>query len=90
MLVGMFVHTFEDDGTLRWQGHIKNCDGQMCLVQLFSWMTGGPTNVVAMRVDEMYSDKVKLYPDQDSWIEAHLIYEKRKRVEYERNRKPLQ
>lgn len=43
-------------------------DGQRVLVQLFSWMMGEPTDVVAYSRDELYGSEVKLFADRDAWI----------------------
>jgi hypothetical protein len=68
-LVGMFLHTFNERG-LHYQGQIIGTDGDLVLVQLFSWMTGDATTVEPMTKEFLYSEKCKLYAHHDRWTEA--------------------
>lgn len=64
-LVGMFLHTLNEDGCINWQGHIIAIDGDIALVQLFSWIDGSPTNVEPIPKSLIYSDKCQLYATCD-------------------------
>ena len=75
-LSGMFLHTMKD-GKIRLQGHIIAVDGDICLVQLYSWMFGEPTNIEKMRKEYIYSDEVVLYANQEDWRHAAEIAQKR-------------
>lgn len=75
-LVGMFLHTFKD-GKIRWQGHILDVDGDVCLVQLFEWFMGEPTHVEKMSKAEIYSDSVKLYASREAWDAAATAHNER-------------
>jgi hypothetical protein len=78
-LVGMFVHTFKpwSNGEMRinYQGQIIGIDGDMVLVQLFSWIDGGDTNVEGIPRSVLYSD-CKLYATSDH---MKLAWEKEER-----------
>src|SRR5688572_7311622 len=65
-LEGLFLHTLKD-GKFNWQGHIVGVDGDVCLVQLFSWMFGEPTEIVKMQKSVIYSDSVVLYASKERW-----------------------
>ena len=60
-LVGMFLHTIEDDGAIHYQGQIIAVDNEVVLVQLFSWLSGDPTNVEPVPKSIIYSKKCRLY-----------------------------
>lgn len=77
-LSGLFLHTWKDGG-LRWQGHIIAVDGDVCLVQLYSWMFGDPTEIVKIRKDVIYSDEVTLYATEERWRHAAETIERRSR-----------
>jgi 5-methylcytosine-specific restriction protein A len=68
-LVGIFLHTFKD-GRIEWQGRIIGVDGDICLVQLFGWFHGDPTNVVPIKKAEIYSERCRLYADEETWRTA--------------------
>jgi hypothetical protein len=86
-LVGMFVHTFKpwSTGELRidHQGQIIGIDGDMVLVQLFSWFDGGETNVEAIPRSVLYSD-CKLYATSDqmkaAWTKEDDEYDREDRI----------
>ena len=59
-LIGFFLHTFED-GKVNWQSEIIAVDGDMVLVQLFSWIMGEPTLVKAIPRASIYSEFCQLY-----------------------------
>lgn len=65
-LVGLFVLTFKD-GRMQYQGRVIGMDGETCLVQLFSWMMGEPTDVVPYDKATLYGPTVRLFADPDSW-----------------------
>jgi len=68
-LVGMFFHTFKD-GEIHYQAHVLSVDGDTVLAQMFSWLTGYPTNVQAFPKSLLYSSDCKLYPEIESWRDA--------------------
>lgn len=83
LLSGMFLHTFID-GEMHFQGRVLRTDGVTALVQLYSWMHGGPTNVVAMAVsDILNADTCTLYATAEHWNSAAEDYGER---EQERER----
>lgn len=65
-LVGMFFHTFVD-GEMEYQGHVTAVDGETVIAQMFSWLTGYPTNLQAFQKTTLYSPDCKLYPSIDVW-----------------------
>lgn len=68
-LCGMWLHTLKE-GKINYQGHVVAVDGNHVLVQLFSWLTGGATNVIALDKEEIYSERVILYASQEMWLHA--------------------
>lgn len=67
-LVGIFLHTLDENGEINWQGQIIGMDGDMALVQLFSWWSGKPTNVVSIAKSVLYSEnQCRLYATRDLW-----------------------
>ena len=81
-LVGMCMHTLKD-GEVCWQGHILGVDGDVVLVQLYSWMDGGPTSVEVMNKSEIYSERCRLYSTHE---DMNIAYEK---IAYARREKGL-
>ncbi len=78
----MFLHTF-DSGGIYWQGRVVAMDGDMVLVELFSWLTAEPTEVVAIPKETIYTpSKCTLYLSADK---MRVAYEKIVR----RERRPL-
>jgi hypothetical protein len=70
LLVGMFLHTLKE-GKISFQGHVIKADKETAMVQLFSWMSGDPTNVVPMRVADLHDpDQCKLYATKEAWLAA--------------------
>jgi len=69
-LVGMFLHTFKDGEIIK-QGQVVGLDGDMVLVQLFSWFAGDPTNVEGMPRAFIYSKDCVLYATQGDWLFAY-------------------
>jgi 5-methylcytosine-specific restriction protein A len=70
VLVGMWLHTFKE-GRLRYQGTIIAVDGEIALVQLFSWFWGEPTDIEAMPKSFIYSDDCKLYATNEDMLFAY-------------------
>lgn len=68
-LDGMFLHTYDQDGKIKYQGQALSTDGDFVLVQLFSWLSGDPTNVEKIPRDFIYSDACKLYAEHEVWLE---------------------
>ena len=68
LLGGMYLHTL-NDGKINWQGHITAVEGDTVFVQLFSWLTGAPTNVETLTKDYVLGPDVRLYSSRDAWIE---------------------
>lgn len=66
-MVGLFVHTHVADGCITYQGRIIGEDAEDYLVQLFSWLTGAPTNVQPFRKDFIKSKSCRLYADSSTW-----------------------
>lgn len=73
--IGMFLHTFKE-GRIDWQGKIISKDADVFLVQLYSWMDGGPTNVVMMSMDDIKA--ARLYGS--SWQMNHAYFAEQKRM----------
>lgn len=66
-LIGLYGHTRDEEGTIKWQFQIAGMVGaSMCTIQLFSWLDGRPTDVKIMPVEELA--KCTLYSTYDEWI----------------------
>lgn len=69
-LLGMYFHIYEND-RLNLQGQIVQIDGDTIFGQLFSWMTGEPTEIRTFQKEFIYSSRrCKLYGTQKKWIHA--------------------
>jgi hypothetical protein len=75
--VGLFLLTFKNNG-VDLQGYILDVDGDVCFVQLYSWLTGCPTEILPMKKPLIYSAECKLYPTRESWIDAAGAYNRQK------------
>jgi len=53
-LTGLYFHSFDDDGQVGYQGQVLSsvCDGYY-LLQLFSWIDGGPSRIITKHISEM-------------------------------------
>jgi hypothetical protein len=69
-LIGLYIHVLKE-GKIHNQGQIIGMDGDMCLVQRYSWLSGLPTDVIGIpRVDVYDQSKCKLYStDEDAVAE---------------------
>lgn len=70
VLIGKWFLSFpkNDKGepTMKWQGVvIGSAQYGAFLVQLFSWLTGGPTNMALVTVDQMVQEGWQFYVDSD-------------------------
>ncbi len=66
---GLYLHTLKG-GEIDRQGLVIAIDGDVVLVQLFSWLDGRATQVTPMTRAVVYSDACILYADRDEWIRA--------------------
>lgn len=70
-LEGHYFHSYSlENGkpVMRCQGRIVSYGDGWCLVQLYSWIDGAPTNRVLTTLAEMKD--WKLYQHEDDWLEA--------------------
>ena len=68
--VGIFIHTLKD-GRIHNQGEIIRTDGDICLVQRFSWLSGCPTDVIGItKADIMNQDKCTMYSCGEDAVQA--------------------
>lgn len=70
-LVGLFFHTHNADRQIEWQGRVEDqvADGAF-LVALFSWLHGGFSNYVIMRVQDFVKKNATFYVDKEDWLYA--------------------
>jgi hypothetical protein len=47
-LIGMWGHTFDDDGDIDLQFQIVRRSGDMYLIELYSWTDGNPSGCIAV------------------------------------------
>jgi len=86
-LIDLFGHTYIADPddpeqrTIQYQFRIiRRMRGERYVVQYFSFLDGGPTNVGVMTEAELLGPDVKLYADQELW---NYGYEKSMRARKE-------
>lgn len=68
-LLGLFVHVYKD-GKIQEQGRIERADGSFGYVQLYSWVSGGPTHIKVYNRKFLRSDNCKLYLTEGDWKHA--------------------
>jgi hypothetical protein len=83
-LVGMCLHTFNARGEIRYQGHIIGIDGDVVLVQLYSFLDGSPTRVEKMSKSDVYSSSCQLYATHDDMNAAYDEDSRKRAREFER------
>jgi len=71
--VGRFFHSFKD-GKVQWQGVVLNVIGSVCLVQLFSWLTGDDSNQVEVYLDE--TKNWSFYDSNEEMLRAFMCFRK--------------
>ncbi len=70
--VGLFVHTWDEQDRIRYQGQVKSRDADGKLwVQLFSFMDGSSTKVEAI---DPATTKVTYYPTNGAMLDAYDAY----------------
>ena len=77
-LIGLFGHTYipdpedPEEKMIQFQFKIlRRMHGDRYVVQLFSFMDGGPTNVGVYPEAELLGPDVKLYADMELWNEGY-------------------
>lgn len=69
-LVGLWGHTFDQDGEIKWQFKIVRKADQFHVCQLFSWLDGGPTECKLIETP-ILAQECKLYNSTDLMQEAY-------------------
>ena len=78
--VGLFGHSFYDDGNIYTQFEIVREVQHGFIVQRYSWLTGKPTDLGFMRPEDLAA--CTLYSGADEWHTAsHAEFETRSRKE---------
>lgn len=68
-LVGLFGHSYGENGHRVWQFEIvRKLTGDRYAIQLFSWMDGRDTEIKIVTEDELCSPKYKLYSSRAEWL----------------------
>lgn len=65
----IFGHSFSDDGDLKWQFSISKVFGDKCVVQLYSWITGMPTDAKIVDID-FIKTKCAIYLTEQEWLDS--------------------
>jgi len=69
-LLEMLIHTLKD-GRIHNQGQIIGTDADVCIVQRYSWLSGGRTDVIAIpKVDIFNQEKCRMYSSWDDMRDA--------------------
>lgn len=65
-IVGLYLHTFDDDSAFVWQGQIIGKEEGYCIVQTFSWVDGTNNHIVLIPFSDIVNRKrVRLYADAE-------------------------
>lgn len=68
-LQGLFGHSIVD-GDVEWQFFIKGAVGDSHAVQMFSWLTGFPTDVKLIKTADLTGGGFKFYSTEQEWNRA--------------------
>lgn len=84
-LVGMFLWTLHARGTPNLQGTVVSVDGDVALVQLFSWLDGRPTQVEAIAKSQLLdSSMCRLFATNQNMLDEYdRNYERFARIDDE-------
>ena len=63
-LIGMWAHTFDDDGDIEWQFQIIRRSGDVYICKLYSWTNGCPANCVVIPRNKILS--LQLYESSEA------------------------
>src|SRR6266700_3542103 len=78
-LIGMWLHTFDDDGDIDQQLQIVRRSGHVYLCKLYSWVDGNPSNCVAIHRDKILG--LALYESCEAMNAAYERHEQRRKLE---------
>lgn len=74
-LIGKWFHSFQPNGSIQWQGKILDHDDQTCLIQLYNWVDGYPSD--QKRVPITDANTWKLYRSNRLMLLAYRQHVKR-------------
>lgn len=77
--MGLFFHTFSNEGWIEYQAQVVGVDGDVVLAQVFSAVDGSPTEVKLFQRAFLYSEQCKLYSDVEMWRARYLQESRRYR-----------
>lgn len=81
-MVGWFVHTYDSDGTLHYQGEVAfQVTDDSYMIQWFEFLMGEPSDCTIHHVSEM--GHWKFYPKLEWWKEAYERYSRQSRSQRE-------
>jgi hypothetical protein len=74
-LIGLFGHTYVEDGGI-WQIQyqfriVREFPPDRWLVQFYSAWDGTPNCLKAYSTEYLLGEDVRLFPDEESWLEAY-------------------
>jgi len=72
-LIGMWAHTFDDDGNIEWQFQIIRRSGDVYICKLYSWTNGRPANYVVIPRNKILG--LQLYESSEA---MNVAFEKHK------------
>lgn len=70
---GLFFHSFDETGDIKWQGRILSTYPNGCKVETYSWFDGEPCSVERVT-----------YEDMDSWVFYDTLDEMNEAYEFTR------
>jgi hypothetical protein len=77
-LIGMFGHTLNENEEIEWQFRIERAASTGAyVVQLFSWLDGGPTECKVLAREDLLSDHCRLYLTASAMQDAFDVYSRR-------------
>jgi hypothetical protein len=79
-LIGMWAHTYDDEGDIDLQFQVVRRSGDVYLCAIYSWRDGNPTNCIAMRRDKILD--LKLYESSQALNVAleHHVQQQQERL----------
>lgn len=80
-LIGLWFHSFHDNGAVEWQGQIIGVDGDTVIAQLYEWFGGYEGRIQIIQKDAIYSQRFTLYPTNDHMNDAYQQIAKRREIE---------
>lgn len=71
-LLGMSFLSFSEEGHVKWQGDIIGIDGDLCICQLYEWISGEESDCVVIHKMEFANlNRFRLFKSHEERNEAY-------------------